>query len=271
MPVNDTTALNFLYRFEVGSQTFTYSDIALGVPYNDEDYTKIQIQHTSPLFSERPEEAEIDITIHEAATLPSLFLNPLPYSVKVQIYERDFDTEEVTPYYRGWVVRAPFRLTDSVVQLHCKTVWHYFDRASLVDSLSALSRYSVYDPRAGVDVESLRTGITVTAFNDLRDILTVTGITDLDGWFDGGIIRAPNNDRRTILKHITESGDVHLYLNGAFDEFTLSTGFSADIFPGDDLTYETWANKFSTETNNGEKFGGWPYMPNVDPALRGVS
>lgn len=271
MPVNNSTALNFLYLFTAGSSSYGYCDIAELISHEGESYVPIQIQHTSPNYSERPEEAEIDITISESASLPQLFINPPPFSIKVQIYEYDFDSGIVTPYYRGWVVRAPFKLTDSVVELHCKSVFHYFERASLVDSLSALSRYSIYDPRAGVDMESLRTGVTVTALNDFRDVVTVTGVSQLDAFFTNGIMRAPDGDLRTILKHVTESGDVNLYLNAAFDRFTLDEGFSADLFPGDDLTYETWANKFATETNHGEKHGGWTHMPNVDPALRGVS
>jgi hypothetical protein len=110
----------------------------------------------------------------------------------------------------------------------------------------------------------------VTEINNERDILTVTGITQLDDYFKGGYIEAPNQDKRTILADLTEGGERHLYLNGGFSQFTLAVGFSATVYPGDDLTYETWANKFASLTNNGENWGGWQYTPNVDPAVRGV-
>ena len=272
MSVNENTELNFLYRFEAGSAVFTFSDVSLDQPYNGEFYTKIQIANTAPRFTARPEEAEIDVTMNEQAALSDLFINgPPPYRVKLIIYEYDRVAQTVTPYYRGWVVRAPFRLTESLVQLHLKSVWHFFERLSLVDSLSALSRYSVYDPRVSADYSSLRTGITVTALNDHRDILTVTGITQPDDHFRGGFIEATNTDKRTIIAHYTEAGEKKLQLSAAFPEFTLSNGFTADIYPGDDLTYGTWTTRFAVQTNNGQKFGGWTYMPNVDPSVKGVS
>lgn len=262
---------HFLYRFTAGSVEYLFTNIAQETTVDGETFAPIEIHHTRPTFSGEVQEGEIDITIVETCPLTELFINgPPPYPVIVMIYEYDRITEVATPYYRGWVIRPDLSLDDSTVSYHCKTVWHYFERQSFVDSLAALSRYSIFDPRSGVDIEPLRVGITVTALNDERDVLTVTGITEIDGYFTGGMIVAPDQDRRTILKHVTESGAKKLYLNGAFPMFTLAAGFSANVYPGDDLTYDTWANKFDSVTNNGEAFGGWPFMPNTDPAIRGV-
>ena len=263
--------INFLYRFETAGAAFTYTDIAENQDYNGETYQYIQIEHTSPTFSEDPEDAEIDITIHENNAVANLFvLGPPPYEIKIHIYEFDREAETVTDSYDGWVVRPSFDLQKSTVTFHCKTVWLFFERESFSDSLSALSRYSVYDPRSGVDIENYRVGITVTALNDQRDQLTVTGITEIDGWFRGGMIVAPDQDKRTIIEHETISGNKILTLSAAFPRFTLDVGFTADIYPGDDLTYDTWANKFGADTDNGEKFGGWQFTPNADPAIKGV-
>lgn len=267
MPLSTPSQTHFLYEFIAGSQTYRFTNIA----YNSAGYEFIEIEHTRPTFSGEPQESEIDISAIETIPLVELFVNgPPAYPIIVNIYEYDRVTEVATPYYHGWVIRPDLKLDTSEVIFHCKTVWHYFERQSFTDSLAALSRYSIYDQRSGVNIEPLRTTVTVTALNDERDILTVTGITEVDGWFNGGMIVAPDQDRRTILKHITESGDKKLYLNGAFPRFTLALNFTADLYPGDDLTYTAWANKFAAVTNNGEAFGGWPYMPNIDPAVRGV-
>lgn len=267
----DPVAANYLYRFETPSAVFNFTDVAESQDYNSETYSYIQINHTAPKFSEEPQDAEIDVTIHENNAIASLFvLGPPPYRTKLQIYEYDRDADTVTDYYRGWIVRPSFDLDNSLVSFHLKTSWLFFERESFTDSLSALSRYSIYDPRSGVDIEQFRTGITVTALNNERDVLTVTGITDIDGWFKGGLFKAPDQDMRTIIKHETVGGAKKLTLNAAFPRFTLDTGFTSDIYPGDDLTYETWANKFGSATNFGEAFGGWPFMPTKDPSVRGV-
>ena len=263
---------NFLYRFETGSgSVYSFTDIAENQIYNSEEYQYIQIAHTAPTFSEDPEGAEIDITIHETNDVANVFiLGPPAYEIKCLIYEFDRATGVATPEYKGWVIRPSFDLESSTVSFRLKSVWHYFERESFSDSLSALSRYSVYDPRSGVDLETYKVTITVTALNDERDQLTVTGISQIDDWFTGGMIVAPDRDKRTIIKHETVGADKILTLSAAFPRFTLDTGFTADIYPGDDLTYDTWANKFGADTDNGEAFGGWQYTPNVDPAVRGV-
>lgn len=267
MPVTVPTATNFLYRVSYGSNVERFTNIAEDQAFDGEVYRFIPITHVSPKFSVEPQEAEVTLTIHENNAIADLFiLGPPPYQVKLDIWEHDRLTDTVTPQYHGWIIRPSFSLDRSMVEFRCKSVWHFFERESFTDSFSALSRYSVYDPRSGVDIESFRVGITINAVNDQRDVLTVSGITEVDGYFTGGLIIAPDRDMRTILTHIGNT----LTLTAAFPQFTLDTGFTADIYPGDDLLYDTWANKFGAVTNNGEAHGGWPFMPNVDPAIRGV-
>ena len=254
----------FLYHVSAGSQTYRYVKVAHAQEFVDESYTPLQIAHTAPTYSEEPQDAEIDVTIIESNEIGELLLTPPPYPIILTIYELIGD--DINPYYQGWVVRCQFKLTQSVFVLHLKTLWHFYERESLSDSLSSLSRYSIYDPRSGVDWSELGVAVTMGAPNDQRDAWTVTGVSLPDN-YRGGFIEAPNLDKRTILDF---TGD-QLTLNGGFPQFTLDTGFPATIYPGDDLIYETWANKFSSLTNNGANWGGWQYTPNVDPALRGVS
>lgn len=271
MPVTVPTETNFLYRITYGSNVERYTNIAGDQSFDSEIYRYIAIEHTPPKYSAEPQESEAVLTIHESNPIADLFtLGPPPYQIVLDIWEYDRAADSATKQFHGWIIRPSFDLDNSIVGFRCKTVWHFFERESFSDSLSALSRYSIYDPRSGVDVESFRVGVTIDSLNDQRDILTVSGVTQPDDYFRGGFIVAPDRDMRTILKHVTESGNKKLYLNGAFPQFTLDTGFTADVYPGDDLTYETWANKFAAVTNNGEKHGGWPFMPNADPAVRGV-
>lgn len=254
----------FLYKFTAGSAVHRFAKIAHLQTFAGEIYEPAQITHTSPTWSNEAQDAEIDVTIIESVELAEALITPPPYPITLDIYEWLGDT--AAPYYRGWVVRCPFKLDQSVIVPHLKTVWHFYERESLTDSLSRLSRYSIYDPRSGADVSSLKQAVTVQTFNSERDVITVTGITQLDDYFSGGYIEAPNLDKRTILDHTGNQ----LTLNGGFPRFTLDTGFPTDIYPGDDLLYSTWANKFAAFTNNGEAWGGWEYGPNVDPAVRGV-
>lgn len=273
MSVNTPNKTNFLYRFELGNgRNYFYTNIAGNQLFDGDDYKFTQIEHTAPTYSEDDEESEIDVsmtstTSEQSNPIADLFmLSPPPYEVRIVILEYDRVTETAEPYYEGWVVRAPFDLEKRIVSFRLKTLWLFFERETFIDSLSALSRYSIFDPRSGVDVEALRVPVTVTGLNDFRELLTVTGIAQADGWFTAGIFSTPDRDPRTILKHETVLGDKKLTITHPYPQAILDEGFSADVYPGDDLTFETWSVKFGVPT----AFGGWPYLPDRDPAVGGV-
>lgn len=275
MTVGVPIKTNFLYRIDAGGVVYRFTNIAGVQEYDGEEYTYATVSHTTPKFSEEPQDAEIDLIVKATNPVANLWvIAPPPYSIIVTILEFDRVTETATPYYEGWAFRPSFRLDKSsgefIARFRLKTLLHFFDRESLSDSLSALSRYSIYDLRSGVDINVYRTSIVATVFNNERDEITVTGITQLDDFFTGGMIVAPDQDKRTILTHWTDGGNKKLLLNGAFSQFSLDVGFGADIYPGDDLQYVTWANKFADQTNHGEKWGGWRHTPNVDPASKGL-
>jgi hypothetical protein len=125
---------NFLYRLETPSAAFTFTDIAENQDLEGETYRSIQISHTSPKFSEDPQDSEIDVTIHENNEAATLFiLGPPPYPIKVRIYEFDRETELATLDYKGWVVRSNLELSSSTVSFRLKSVWHFFERESFSD------------------------------------------------------------------------------------------------------------------------------------------
>lgn len=258
----------FLYHFTAGSATYRFIHIDRALSHNDESYSPVQITHSVPTYSEEPQDAEIDVTVKDSIDLSEALLTPPPYPIILNIYE--WLGESATEYYRGWVVRCKFKLTEPLIILHLKTVWHFYERESLSDSLAAISRYSIYDPRAGVDMESLRVSATAGTFNDQRDEMKVVGITEPPPYYQGGFVRAPNQDKRTVIKDELVGSDRVFTLNGGFALSMLDTGFPLDAFPGDDLLYSTWANKFASQTNNGESWGGWEFTPTVDPMKRGV-
>lgn len=275
MTVGAPNKTNFLYRIQAGNNLHLFTNIAENQIYNGESYTYELVKHSTPRFSEDPQDAEIDFVVKATNPIAMLWvIAPPPYSIVVTILEYDRIADTATPYYEGWTFRPRFELEKRgegfVARFRLKTLWHFFSRESLSSSLSILSRYAIYDPRSGVDWSALRTPVVATVFNNERDEITVTGITQADDFFTGGMIVSPDQDKRTILTHRTDAGNKKLLLNGAFSQFSLDVGFPADIYPGDDLQYVTWANKFAVETNFGEKWGGWRHTPNVDPATKGL-
>lgn len=269
--ITKPTEFHYLYQIAAGSATYTYNSVDVQQEFDGEQAVPIQVRHELFTNSGEAEDLETDLQIHKSAEVANHFLDgPPPYQVIVTIYEYDRDADTSTPTYLGWVTRSNFELDRHILSLHLKSLWHFFERESLSDSLSALSRYLVYDPRSGVDAESLKETITVTSLNDERDVLTVTGITQPVEWYKGGRMRAQDGDERTIIQDEIVTTDRVFTLSAAFPRFTVSNGFTVEVYPGDDLTYETWANKFAAQTNNGERHGGWQHTPNVDPQVRGV-
>ena len=266
MPVYDPVKKNFLYRFE-GSTVYRYTDQAQAQTYGGETYEASTASHSMPTWSSNPSDAEIDVVFKEDNAVANLYLiQPPPYKVKLRIYEYDRVTGQAEAHWTGYIIRPSWDLMRSTVSIRCKTPGFMLDRESVSDPLSAMSRYSIFDGRSGVDVDAESIVVTVTAINDLRDILTVTGITEIDDWFTSGVIIAPDGDQRTVLKHTTESGAKKLYLSAPFNSLSLDTGDVADLLPGDDLLHATWVNKYDA----GQAFGGWPFTPNHDPVKSGI-
>lgn len=89
---------------------------------------------------------------------------------------------------------------------------------------------------------------------------------DPENFFRQGVmIHGPTGSRHSIFKSSHEGGDTRIELHQWFPDFVV--GDVVELFAGCRHTLADCTNKFENEAN----FGGFPYIPNVNPAIHGIS
>lgn len=255
----------YLYKFVNGALSFFYTNVGSEKEFADDIYLADQvISHVAPERNQDPSKA--DVTIRVPFDNPVVALHgphPAPLETKVTIYKFFQGVTEPTRDWGGTVVRPQY--DGSFVNLLCRTRLSMLDIEGLSEDHGTLCNHFLGTGRCPVNLENFRQGISVDEIDG--SVLTVTGITQIDGWFKGGKIRAPsNNDLRYIVEHI---GD-ELTLDGPFPEETLAAGDTADIYPGCDRSIATCGTKYGAETGSGAAHGGITFMPSVNPHESGV-
>lgn len=272
----------FIYHFSNDALDRRYTNVAHTLVYEDNDYSYIEIEHSRPTFSSEFSDAQIVVSLKQDQSVALDYIShPPPYETRLRIWEvtetaeivgtNTLEVVSVEPYWKGKIIRPRWRDSFRRVEILCKTLADvYFDKESNNESLHPLCRFfpGGADDRCPVDWEDFKETVTVSdiSVDTVEPQVTVTGIGQADGWYDAGIIRAPNGDLRTINLHASGV----LTLSSHFPASTLQIGDSVDLIAGDDLTFETCTVKFGSQTNTGEAWGGWKWTPTRDPQKVGV-
>lgn len=254
----------YLYNFTNGDQAFWFTNVGSVQSLDGDEYTPEKISHSKPQINQ--DTGKSDITISVPFDNPVVLLHslsPPPLDTEVLIYKFYEGVTDPEVHWRGRVLKPS--QTDSNAQLECgTTLSHLLSLDGLPENHQILCNKRLGDGRCPVNLENFRLTVTVTdaSTSDLGvSTVTVTGITQPEGWFERGKIQAPNGDYRFIVAHV---GGL-LTLDHAFPADTLAEDDTPDIFPGCDLAYATCIGKFGSETGNGDAFGGEPTIPNTNP------
>lgn len=270
----------WLYAFSAGGQDFLHTNVAHPLVWNDATYNPTPVSHTRPVFSSDPTQARITVTLKDNFQAAINYISmPPPFETRLRIYEvreasltigtNTYQVDEAEAHWKGRVIRVRWLDRFSKVALQCRTLADsYFNRETNLESSHPLCRFFTGDGRCPVDLENFKETVTVDVISTdtVEPTIEVTGITQPDGWYTGGTIKAPDGDWRTIVEHV---GSV-LTLSRHFPASTLQAGDSVSIYAGDDLTFETCSVKFGADTNQGEAFGGWKWTPSRDYERFGI-
>lgn len=185
---------------------------------------------------------------------------PPPGDTEITIYRQN--ETGGTPYqiWSGVLVETPIQGSTGI--LRCQHI------AELVSGSEGLSEtfgptcpYMTYNFPCPAPAASYRQAVVVSDIDTEDMTVTVTGITQIDGWFEAGVFEAINGDKRFILTHI---GGV-LTLQQNFPSTTLKIGDDATLLAGDDRLFQTCRDKFGADTGSGAAFGGNNLQANKNP------
>lgn len=247
----------FLYRFAGPLATYYWTNAPESVTATIDGnsttffHPRGGITHDNP--TESPDAGRSGLTITVSHLNPIIRAHrefPPPGDIDVDVWRQLEAGGEVSHIWGGVVVETP---DESVGTIKCQHV------AELVAGSEGLSEkwaptcpFMTYQFPCPAQIANHSTSVTVTAIDTENFAVTVTGITQVDGWFRAGVFACANGDKRFILDH---AGGV-LTLMQNFPASSLRVGDTAILIDGDDHLHETCAVKFGAETGSGAAFGG---------------
>lgn len=262
-----SAAQTFLYQFVGPSGTRNWTNAPESITATIDSvstqflHPRGGISHNDPTMSTQADRGNLEIIVsHRSPIIRAHREFPPPGDTSVTVWRQNTVGGAVFQIWSGIVVETP--INGSMGIIRCQHV------AALVAGSEGLSEkwaptcpFMTYSHPCPAQIANHSTAVVVTAIDTENFTVTVTGITQINGWFDAGVFAVANGDKRMILDHT--GGVLTLFQN--FPASSLKVGDSATLIDGDDHLYQTCRDKFGAETDNGAAFGGNHLQANSNP------
>lgn len=257
----------FLYQFAMPNGVYNWTSAPLTVIATIDSvstqflHPRGGISHNSPTMSTQADRGNLEITVsHRNPIIRAHREFPPPGDTSVTVWRQNELGGDVFQIWSGIVVETPINGSTGIIR--CQHI------AAVVAGSEGLSEkwappcpFMTYHHPCPAQVVNHSTAVVVTDIDTDNMTITVTGITQIDNWFNAGVIAVANGDKRFILDH---TGDVLTLLQN-FPASSLKVGDDATLIDGDDHLYQTCRDKFGGETDNGAAFGGNHLQANQNP------
>lgn len=253
-----------LYEFQVGGTFYRYVNgvyevIVSGIPYTAQNITR-----TAQSISEEKVSSDLVITVPRDNSVVNLFRVLVPtYQVNLTIsryHITDGGTPQVLVLWKGFVNAVNFADQD-VAQMNATPLAQIFNREMPRQTYQGLCNHVLYDNGCRVAKTSYSDVVTVATISADGSTLGLNSLATarpLDStFFLGGQVTRVNGETRSIVVYTFASDTVRIQMpfNG------LAIGESVTAIGGCDHTLPTCKAKF----NNVLRYGGFPYVPTLNP------
>lgn len=261
------------YRITQGAVSFFYTSGPETVTLDLIDYVPVAgLERGTLSYGSEERQAQLEVRIPGNNEFVRQYTSIVPgQRAKLELTRHQYldgGTPEVILLFSGYVSSVTF-----IEEGRVATMTVVPDESALSGTIprfvySGLCNNVLYDDHGSVgcrvddtDPAFRHTG-TVTDIDG--DVITVTGVTGFpDGFFTAGFVEASNGlDHRLILDHV--GNDLTLLL--PFSVNVLGVGDSVDVLAGCDHSAQTCNDKFDNLVN----FGGFPYVPTINPFQHGL-
>lgn len=246
-----------LFEFVRGSNTYRFTDLATDIVALSQTWSSAGLISGSIIQSRDLNKDILDIRFPRSNAFAYQYLNDIQDEITsltiYRGYENDPDSEFIT-YWKGRIQSA--QVSGNLITLECEPIQSSLRRPGLRARYSRLCRHAHYGRGCGLDPDDSAwlTEDVIASVNDLTLEIAAASMQS-DGWYSGGMLRAPDGSLRFIREH----QGYYITISKAHDE--LIVGASVKLYPGCDLLPETCRDKF----NNLDNHGGFPYMPSRNP------
>lgn len=244
-----------LYVFQQALKTWYYTTGPDVITRTGIDYEPATITRSAISQSNETSGSAISLTFPRDHDFARQFLGFAPDLVTTLTIFRGHATDtsaEFLVFWKGRVISGTGN--GPTIDLACESVFTSLQRTGLRARYQRQCRHALYSPSCTLNMDTYKVTGVVQSVN--TGLVTCTQAAALpNGWFTGGILRLASGATRFIISH---SG-AQLQLSRPFAEDI--GGQTIDIFPGCDHLKSTCISKF----NNLLNFGGFPYIPSINP------
>lgn len=250
-----------LYEFVIGTTTYRYTTAEDEVTFNSQTWFPRQIQRTSPEIASDENAKELTLTIPADDPVASQYIDIAP-GQKMALTITRFHRGDAGSliFWQGRITGASFTDQGRKATLRGLTIESANSRQIPRHKYQGLCNHVLYDARCAVTRSSFKYTGTISAVNG--NIITVAGL-NVNGadWALGGFVDFnTGEDARVVL---AQSGD-DLTMLLPFKADVL--GSTVDVYAGCDHSIATCNTKFSNLIN----YGGFVYVPQINPFQRGL-
>lgn len=249
-----------LFRFsEQGSGLiWNYTSGREEITYLAEDYVPTLISRTEVTIKSELSKANLEITLPltNEAGLRWLADNG-ERIVTLTIYERD----KLGAFIVVWKGRlAGVTPGMNSIKLRMESIFTSLRRYGLRAKYQRNCRHALYGRGCNLDPEDFAVAGTVSA--NLNASFTIAeAALQADGYYTGGMLRAPDDTLSYITAHVGETITVQRLSFALLDAIDGGFPFNVTLYPGCDHTLETCWGKF----DNGLNCGCFRFIPTKNP------
>lgn len=240
-----------IYRLAEGANVWTFTSGDTPIDFNGETYVPKIVGRTEPESKNELSKANIELSLSIDDELALRYRsNTTDALVTLTIW-----TKQDADFLVIWKGRmASTKPQDQIFKIVFESIFTSMRRPGLRRRFQRNCGHMLYGRGCFVNKELFGVdGTTATVVGAI--VTSAAAATKPDGYFSGGILKAPDGTLRYVVRHVGTS------LLLARPIASLSVGNAVRLYPGCDRTRGTCQNTFNNLANN----GSFPFIPIRNP------
>jgi uncharacterized phage protein (TIGR02218 family) len=259
-----------LYKIE-GASNFYYTSGSVEFTYDGATYTPVAMSRSGPTVSVKPSSGGLSLKFPFDDPFVTRYLAgvpPVPDRITVYQTHLSDSTGEVKPFWSGPVSGVKFSGEEATV-----TVGGVAARTQVqipTNTFSWACNHVLYGPRCGVSEPDYRFSVLITAISDDRTTLSIIdselafdSLVVADSmYFNGGRLTPSGSGKQRMMLNFQRpsAGIYSVKLMVPLDD-TVSVDDTVTISAGCNRSAQVCNYRF----NNSERYGGFPFIPTLNP------
>lgn len=250
-----------LYKFVIGTSSYYYTSSPDIIVFADHTYYPRQIERSAVVQSAEDRQQQIEVTLPSEDDVAARFVGIVPGSITyLTIYRYHRGDPNIMVLWSGVVAGASYITQGGQCKLRGLTTEGGINRSIPSFKYQGLCNHVLFNPGCGVGADSFRfNGVCSTISGST---ITIPGIYAAHGanWMVAGLLNLGDYDYRLV---VSQDHDVlTMYL--PFEHSPI--GKAIKCYAGCNHSTTDCSTKFS----NLARYGGFPYVPELNPFTAGI-